>query len=171
MKKLPKGMVNSFLAEDDYLQLVNQYAEFYFEHKSVTVKSKDIDFVAFVGGRLDDGVTSFPPRTIPYGDTIIEAFRFDKRSYYRTNTGYFIKQYQSIEIVPTTKERFDLARRFLDSKVNLSNTMGEHTAFSKFKTRNSDFPQAGLTRGSKGTLETQKTRLEEIQEKYKDGVK
>lgn len=185
MKKLPNSheYKNSEISEEEYLKLVlnnpQWYPPFHFKTKKkelskigdTSVIIDDIDMIAFMGGRIEALPFKDLPRTIPWGDNILESFTMDKRSYYRTNTGHFIKQYQSIEIVPTTQERFNLARSFLRSSLILSNTLGEHTAFSVFQKRIFEVPQAGLTRGSKGTLETRKTRLAEIQEKYKDGVK
>lgn len=147
---------------------------------------KGIDYIAFMGGRLDDGIVNFPPRVIPYGDNILESFTMDKISYYRTNSGYFLKRPQSIVIEKTTASRFNLARSFLDTKLILSNTMGEHTAFRRVKMC---YPQAGLTRGSNASFSIPKPcekpkgysserkmdyllpPVERINKKYKDGVK
>lgn len=124
--------------------------------------SYDIDTLAFLGFRIEDGVdcSTLPARTIPYGDRIIKSFTFGDYDYYKTYTGYFYKKHQSKDIKP------------LDEKVFWS-LIPEREVF-KFCARLGS-PQAGLTRGSKRSFsdraETQKNKLLEIQNKYKDGVK
>lgn len=150
------------------------------------IKSSELDRIAFVGGRIDDGVTEFPPRVIPYGDRIIESFTISKISYYRTQTGYFLKKRQSMEIERIRKGRFDFCRSLHDTALILSNTGGHHTAFRRVKMC---YPRAGLTRGSNASFsilkpcqkpqgyssETKMDALlpdfDRIQKKYKDGVK
>ncbi|MCK9373467.1 MAG: hypothetical protein M0P91_09725 [Sulfuricurvum sp.] len=130
---------------------------------------ENIDQIAFNGGRLDDGVESFPPRTISWGDSIIESFTMNKCSFYRTHSGYFKKEFNSPSITPILKEIFELSKRYLSTLTFLSNTMGDHTAFSGLEKR---FSRAGLTRGlSVPFSDSKKARLAQLQDKYMDGVK
>lgn len=152
---------NSFLQGEQYYELVQENKEFYPEFEKPK-KTNDYDTLAFLGFRIEDGVdcSTLAARTIPYGDRIIKSFTVGEYDYYRTYTGYFCKKHQSKEIGV-------IDEKFFFDKCNSREVF-------KFCSRLGP-PQAGLTRGSKRSFsdraETQKNKLLEIQNKYKDGVK
>lgn len=156
-----KDHQNTFLNGEQYYELVQRNKEYYPEFKQPK-NTNDIDTIAFLGLRLDDGIdlSALPPRTIPYGDRIIRSFTVGDYDYYATYTGYFYKKHQSKDIKP------------IEEKVFWS-LIPERGVFNFCPRLGS--PQAGLTRGSKRSFsdraETQKNRFQEIQDKYKDGVK
>lgn len=152
---------NHWLGQDDYLSLIYRNPQYYYLQHEFKNKRVDIDLVAFVGGSIDTSVSiSSRPRVIPYGDSIIQSFTVGDYDYYKTYTGYFYKKHQSKDIKP------------IEEKVFWS-LIPDREVF-KFCPRLGS-PQAGLTRGSKRSFsdraETQKNRFQEIQDKYKDGVK
>lgn len=159
--ELKKYAHNHWMGQDDYIREIHRNPQYYYLQDEYKCKLVDVDLVAFVGGSIETAIDiKLPPRSIPFGDSIIRSFTVGNYDYYKTHTGYFYKKHQSKDIKP------------LDEKVFWS-LIPEREVF-KFCARLGS-PQAGLTRGSKRSFsdraETQKNKLLEIQNKYKDGVK
>ncbi|ADR33994.1 hypothetical protein Sulku_1331 [Sulfuricurvum kujiense DSM 16994] len=135
----------------------------------------DINTIAFLGLKINDDELPPSPSPIPWGDRIIHTFTIDKIDYIKTHFGLFMKRKQSPIIEVCTPERYFLAKSFLTLDDINHVKLHENEFYKKFNLAKYDVPQAGLTRGSKRSFsdraETQKTKLEVIQDKYKDGVK
>lgn len=146
------------------------------KHIDVAVKPKLDEYtIAFLGGKVNDTDYEKEIRVIPYGDLIVSSFTVDKFQYIKTNSGLFIKGVNSHVITLCSLDRYNLAKSFLTLDDINHVALLENRFYKKFQKQNFDVPQAGLTRGSKRSFsdraETQKTLIEKIQEKYKDGVK
>jgi hypothetical protein len=153
----PREKRNLNLSKEEYRKIQEDHLEWYPHYKRPKMKEKDINEIAFLGLSSKES-ENYPYKPIPYGDIIRESFQVDDVIYMRTDTGYFFRKENTKGIHSINKNIFDAKKPF--KKV-----------FESFK---KTFPQAGLTRGSNWTNLTpeqkKKQRLEEIQNKYKEGV-
>lgn len=112
-------------------------------------------------------VDHYPDKIIPYGDCFLSSFTLKPYAYAETKTGFFRRKHNATIIEQITQAQFERAKLLLSTFTTLSNTNGDHTAFSRLKKTS---PQAGLTRGSKRTFSTSQEKIASILEKYKNGV-
>ena len=112
-------------------------------------------------------VDHYPDKIIPYGDYFLSSFTLKPYAYAQSKTGFFRRKHNTTIIEKITQEQFERAKDLLSTFTALSNTNGDHTAFSRLKKTS---PQAGLTRGSKRTFSTSQEKIASILEKYKNGV-
>lgn len=169
--KLPRDYSNIYMTEDDYLSLINENPYEYF--LTTEKKTSDIDTLAFLGLKANENEMPPSPSPIPWGDLIVSTFTIDFCDYYRTYTGFFMKKKQSTKIEVCPQDRYFLAKSFLTLDQISYVDLHENAFYKKYKEKKIHVPLAGLTRGSKRSFSSfhMKSRLAEIQEKYKDGVK
>lgn len=171
-QKTPRDLSNVHLSEKDYLSLINDNPTYYFQNQKV-IKG-DLDYLIFQGIKVNDNELPPSPSPIPWGEHIISTFTIDKVDYYRTQSGYFMKRKQSNKIEVCSYDRYFTAKSFLILDDINHVELKENRFYKKFKNQDLDVPPAGLTRGSNGTFSPVKkslSKIEEIKNKYKDGVK